>query len=59
MGCANCGLSLCKQCLKNKCNIPSKGGGEYYVCRTCYAKLQSGTNATETKIVYPPDIFLK
>lgn len=58
MGCANCGLALCSKCVKQKLNIPSKGGGTHHVCRTCYAKLTSGTQTT-TKIIYPPDVFIK
>lgn len=59
MGCANCGLAFCGKCLKQKCNIPSKGGGEYHVCKTCHTKLTSGTKTNTVKVIYPPDVFLK
>lgn len=59
MGCTNCGLSFCSKCLKQKCKIPSKGDGEYNVCKLCFAKLTSGANLTQSPVIFPPDIFLK
>ncbi|XP_048525782.1 abscission/NoCut checkpoint regulator isoform X1 [Dendroctonus ponderosae] len=57
-GCALCGLSLCSKCLQQKCQIPSKGQGEFKVCRTCYAKLNTQSDDKENTLI-PPDRFFK
>lgn len=59
MGCSNCGLSFCSKCLKQKCKIPSKGSGEYSVCKLCYSKLPSGSSTIQQNIITPPDAFMK
>ncbi|XP_022913088.1 abscission/NoCut checkpoint regulator [Onthophagus taurus] len=58
MGCASCNLSFCNKCLKQKCRIPSKGPGEYSVCRICHSKITSGQSTTQQNI-QPPDAFIK
>ncbi|XP_019877415.2 abscission/NoCut checkpoint regulator [Aethina tumida] len=58
MGCANCGLSFCNKCLKQKCKVPLKGSGEHNVCRVCFSKITSGSSNQSTSIP-PPDAFLK
>ncbi|KAJ8977963.1 hypothetical protein NQ317_008155 [Molorchus minor] len=58
MGCANCGLSFCNKCLKQKCKLPTKGPGEYNVCKICYSKLASGTSSVQPNVIVPPDIFI-
>ncbi|CAH0550774.1 unnamed protein product [Brassicogethes aeneus] len=59
MGCSHCGLSFCNKCLKQKCKIPSKGNGEYNVCRICFNKLTTGNSANQSTSQPPPDTFLK
>ncbi|KAL3288964.1 hypothetical protein HHI36_003407 [Cryptolaemus montrouzieri] len=58
MGCANCGMSFCNKCLKQKCVIPSKGPTEYNVCRICFNKLTS-MNGPDYSTLSAPDTFLK
>jgi len=58
LGCANCGLSFCSKCLKQKCKIPSKDSGEFSVCRVCYSKITSKSEENDT-VHLPPDRFLK
>lgn len=57
LGCSNCGISLCSNCLKQKCIIPSKGSGLFKVCNPCYKKLT--TEANTSNVIYPPDKYLK
>lgn len=60
MGCANCGLSFCNKCVRQKCRIPSKGSNEYGVCRICYTQLTvGGASNSTTNIIPPPDILQK
>lgn len=60
MGCANCGLSFCNKCLKQKCKIPDKGNSEQHVCRLCYNKLTSpSVSTTSSNVIIPPDVFIK
>lgn len=58
MGCANCGLSFCSKCLKQKHKVPSRGPDEYNVCKLCFSKLSS-TNSNINSNIVPPDVFLK
>lgn len=58
LGCANCGLSFCNKCLKQKCKLPNKGPGDFNVCKLCYSKLAAGSSNAPT-IVQPPDVFMK
>lgn len=57
LGCSNCGLLLCSKCLQQKCAIPSKGPGQYKVCRVCFNKLSKGSESNEP--IIPPDRFVK
>ncbi|XP_076268715.1 abscission/NoCut checkpoint regulator isoform X1 [Rhynchophorus ferrugineus] len=57
LGCANCGLALCSKCLKQKAKVPSKGSGEFSVCKTCYRKMNNSSQSQE--IFEPPDKYLK
>lgn len=60
LGCANCGLSFCHKCLRQKCRIPSKGSGEYEVCRICFTQLSSASGARHSATnIPPPDILQK
>lgn len=60
VGCANCGLSFCNKCLKQKCRIPQRGTVEYNVCRTCFQKLtSSSTSSSGITVITPPEAYLK
>ncbi|KAK9893116.1 hypothetical protein WA026_023836 [Henosepilachna vigintioctopunctata] len=58
LGCANCGMSFCSKCLKQKCKIPSKGSSEMNVCKICFNKLIKANEPVKLSFE-PPDMFLK
>jgi len=60
VGCANCGLSFCNKCLKQKAKISGKGTTELNVCKACYIKLTAGSSKSQSsEVIIPPDAYLK
>lgn len=60
VGCANCGLSFCSKCLRQRCKVPDRGGGDYGVCKICYSKLAAGSsNSQVITAPPPPDAYIK
>ncbi|XP_056640788.1 abscission/NoCut checkpoint regulator [Diorhabda sublineata] len=57
VGCANCGLSFCSKCVKQKSKIPSKGDEEYNICKKCFLQLNSGSLKKSNRP--PPDLYLR
>lgn len=39
--------------------MPSKGPGEYNVCKMCYTKLSAGASSSQVINAPPPEAYLK
>lgn len=59
IGCKNCGLVYCKDCLSKKASIPKQKNEVHKVCNKCY-KILTGKNTSINASDYsPPEIHKK